>query len=82
MKKIIVSFLVVFSFFSVEAINIKLLMGTHTILPEEFENCSPVMGLSFSEWGTAEQWYKLSARIQKAWQIQILDIVLCQQLVH
>jgi hypothetical protein len=51
------------SCFSVEAINIKLLKGTHDIVPADY---SPVMGVSFLEWGTAEQWYKLSARSQAA----------------
>jgi len=61
MKKIILSFLVVLNFFSTEAINPKLLKGTHTLVSQKY---SPVMGLSFVEWGTAEQWYKFSAKIQ------------------
>ncbi|MCX5924632.1 MAG: hypothetical protein NTZ68_04380 [Candidatus Dependentiae bacterium] len=70
MKKIIVSLVVAFSCFSVEAINIKLLKGTHTVVPADY---SPVMGLSFLEWGIAEQWSKLNARSQAAQLKEVLD---------
>ncbi|MCX5924385.1 MAG: hypothetical protein NTZ68_03110 [Candidatus Dependentiae bacterium] len=70
MKKIIVSLVAIFSCGSVQAINIKLLKGTHTIAPE---NYSPVMGVSFLECGIAEQWYKLSARSQAAQLKEVLE---------
>jgi hypothetical protein len=69
-KKILLSFVAIFNCLSVEAINIKLLKGTHTIVPADY---SPVMGLSFLEWGIAEQWYKLSARMQTAELKEVLD---------
>ncbi|HSW75851.1 MAG TPA: hypothetical protein VLG50_02310, partial [Candidatus Saccharimonadales bacterium] len=61
MKKIILSLVFMLNYFSVQAINIKLLKGTHTIVPADY---SPVMGLSFLEWGIAEQLYRLSPKFQ------------------
>ncbi|HSW75852.1 MAG TPA: hypothetical protein VLG50_02315 [Candidatus Saccharimonadales bacterium] len=70
MKKLLLTLLTMFACFSVQAINIKLLKGTHTIVPADY---SPAMGLSFLEWGVAEQWYKLSGRIQAAQLKEVLE---------
>lgn len=53
-----------FTFFqqSLSAVNIKLLKGTHTILPDS--NYAPFRGLIFLEEDIAEQWYRLSPPFQ------------------
>jgi len=59
MKKLFLLFLLLCN--QLQAINIKLLKGTHAIASPDY---SPVMGISFLEWDMAEKWYRLSPKHQ------------------
>jgi hypothetical protein len=55
-------FVLLFFCHSIFAINIKLLKGTHTILPEEDRTFSPFWGLTFWEKDVAKQFYTFSLK--------------------
>lgn len=61
MKRILFFLFFILSCPLIQAINVKLLKGTHMIIDSDY---SPVMGLSFLEWNLAEQFYQLSPKFQ------------------
>ncbi|MCX5924256.1 MAG: hypothetical protein NTZ68_02445 [Candidatus Dependentiae bacterium] len=70
MKKIVIVLVGTLCGQHIQSINIKLLKGTHTIVPAGY---SPVMGLASLEGGIAEQLYRMSPQFQKKQIDEILE---------